>query len=62
MNNPMGVAVCTAGAVCRVGLQVPVNWVPPLGSLVTFSPRIWSTEHPIPTFYKGSHFVFNSSR
>jgi len=64
MGNPLGGgSVCNAVTRrCTMNLVPAAVWTPPAGSLVTMSPRAWASKFPIPTYYKGSTFVLNSSK
>jgi hypothetical protein len=66
MGSPIRSATCGAATPegetpCTVSIESPVNWPPPIGSLVTLSPRVGASRYPIPSYYKGTLFVFNSS-
>ena len=77
MNNPMKNATCWSdhygngpkyindnAITCSISIPaLDVNWaVPPAkGTLVTISPRLWATNRPIPTFYRGTFGVYNCS-
>eukprot|EP01079_Euglenida_sp_SAG-EU17-18_P000235 gene235-2379_t len=63
MTNPMASADCnTATRRCNVSLAYGPAWPPPPGSLVTMSPRAFASKYAIPTYYKGTTFVYNSTR
>ena len=48
---------------CNVTVGQPnLDWTPPPGSLITFSPRVAAGKYPIPTYYKGTLAVLNCSR
>jgi hypothetical protein len=64
MSNPMGLASCSAATRrCEVQLvgEDPA-FVPAASTLVTFSSRLWATNRPIPSFYHGTHLVYNCTR
>jgi hypothetical protein len=66
MGSPIRSATCGAATPegetpCTVSIESPINWPPPIGSLVTLSPRVGASRYPIPSYYKGTLFVFNSS-
>ena len=46
----------------RLWLATPMDFVPMRGDLVSISPRMWSTEHPMPSYYKGTFLLQNSAR
>lgn len=63
MSDPMFGVTCSAiTRHCSVNIAVlDSDFNPDTGTLVTFSPRLWATDRPIPTFYYGTckylHFV-----
>lgn len=63
MQNPLRAnTTCDAETrVCSVNLVVPVSWTPPAHSLVTMSPRAFATRYAIPSYYKGTTLIYNSS-
>jgi hypothetical protein len=57
------VANAGGGRLCNVTIGQPnLDWTPPPGSLITFSPRVAAGKYPIPTYYKGTLAVLNCSR
>lgn len=56
-QNPLGNVECT-GSRCTAQVRVALNWVPPVGALVTLSPRAFASRYPIPTFCESGYLSF----